>query len=375
MYFSNLANISASQKTTLDRLGYWVVDSEKIFINKVQACVYANQHHTRDIKYHIGNFDNVDWTHEPAQTLESLYKARAEQLREKYKYLVLAFSGGADSIFMLNAFVKNNIYPDQVVSFSSFRNGYDPYVNTNSEVFFNQKIIQELVLPNKIPYKIIDHVPNYQKVYHDPEWIYRFHSVRSPHANTQGCCAHKEYWPEVEDGAIVFGIDKPNIIYNNGWQAYFLDNQMTWGTDNSMYYDNYSGLAVEKFYITADLPELTVKQSYCVADYFSKLPSNTSLNLVLGPSFDTKTYKQITTKLLYGDVLDRYLSFSIGKTSDVYGYRDTWFWQLPDTDSCKSNVLAGWQLIQSQLDASWYNNGDFYQDLTGYISNFYTLGH
>ena len=374
MFFSKLITVSNDQKSRLDRLGYWLVDADKIFINKVQACVYASQHNTRDIKYCVGNFQHSNWNQEPAQDLATLYKLRAQQLREKYKYLVLAFSGGADSIFMLDVFIKNGIYPDEVISYSSFKNGYNPYDNTNSEVFLNQKIIQELVLPNKIPYRIIDHVPNYQKVYTDPEWIYRFHSVRSPHSNAQGCCTHKNHWPEIENGAIVNGIDKPNVIYDNGWQTYFLDNQLSQGTDNSMYYDSYAGMAVEKFYISADLPELTIKQSYRIADYFSNSTNNWQQNLKLGPNFDTKSYKQITTKLLYGDVLNQYLSFSIGKTSDVYGYRDSWFWQLPDTDPCKTNVLAGWQLIQDQLDSSWYNNNDFYQDLTGNITDLYTLG-
>ena len=43
-----------------------------------------------------------------------LYKQRALQLRDKYDYLILAYSGGADSDNILKVFQQNNIYLDEV---------------------------------------------------------------------------------------------------------------------------------------------------------------------------------------------------------------------------------------------------------------------
>jgi len=377
--YSKLINISPNQKKTLDRLGYWLVDGEKIFINKIQAVTYATNHNTRDIKFCIGNFDQCNWSQEPAQDLKTLYKQRAQQLRDTYKYLILGFSGGSDSIFMLHAFIENNIYPDEVVSYSSFTRGQDhrgyyPYDSANSEVFLNQKIIQDLVIANRIPYRIIDSSVNYQQVYTDPEWVYRCHSLRSPHSNSYVPCLHKNNWPNVENGCMVVGLEKPDVVFNNNsWQCYFQDGRTIFLNDNSMYYDSYSGLTVEKFYISSDLPDLTIKQSYCVANHFDSLNNEQKEKLIQGPNFDSKSYKEILNKLLYGDMLDQYLNFSIGKNNSMYGYRDTWLWSLPDHDPVKINILAGWQLVQNTVDSSWFNNNDFYQNPVGIVSNFYTL--
>lgn len=378
--YSTLTRISASQKKTLDRLGYWLVNGDKIFINKIQAATYAEYHNTTDIKYCIGNFDHCDWSQEPTQSLKTLYKLRAQQLRDTYQYLVLSFSGGADSLFMLHAFIENNIYPDEVVSFGSFtkgnnHQGYYPYDTTNSEVFLNQKIIQDLIISNNIPFRIMDHTVNYQRVYTDPEWVYRYHSVRSPHSNVQGLGAHKHHWPDIKNGCRVIGLEKPDVVlHNNSWQCYFQDGRINAASDISMYYDSYSGLAVEKFYTSGDLPELTIKQSYCIAEHFDSVGTDKQKEkLTLEHQIDSKDYKNITNKLLYGDVLDQYLNFSIGKNTSMYGYRDTWIWSLPDHDPVKINLLAGWQLVQNTLSPSWFNNGDFYQDLIANVSNFYTL--
>jgi hypothetical protein len=48
-------------------------------------------------------------------SLTDLYKTRAQQLRDKYDYLVLCYSGGSDSHNILHSFIKNNIKVDEVV--------------------------------------------------------------------------------------------------------------------------------------------------------------------------------------------------------------------------------------------------------------------
>jgi hypothetical protein len=55
-------------------------------------------------------YSKFNWTVEPDLTLEQLYAARAWELRNKYDYLVLHFSGGADSTNILETFIKNNIF-------------------------------------------------------------------------------------------------------------------------------------------------------------------------------------------------------------------------------------------------------------------------
>ena len=61
-------------------------------------------------------FSKINWKQNPSIKLETLYKIRAQQLRDKYDYLILAVSGGSDSRQMLKSFIDNNIFVDEVVS-------------------------------------------------------------------------------------------------------------------------------------------------------------------------------------------------------------------------------------------------------------------
>lgn len=60
-------------------------------------------------------FDKADWSKEPEESLDELYRKRCQQIRDMYDHVVFYFSGGSDSITALNSFVRNNIYLDEVV--------------------------------------------------------------------------------------------------------------------------------------------------------------------------------------------------------------------------------------------------------------------
>ena len=64
--------------------------------------------------FHRKTFENYIDTHQNDLPLEVLYKQRAMQIREKYDYIILAFSGGSDSDCVLKTFTKNKIHLDEV---------------------------------------------------------------------------------------------------------------------------------------------------------------------------------------------------------------------------------------------------------------------
>lgn len=55
---------------------------------------------------------------EPSETLQELYLQRAIELRNKYDYLILYYSGGNDSNQILETFMLNKIFLDEIVIFS-----------------------------------------------------------------------------------------------------------------------------------------------------------------------------------------------------------------------------------------------------------------
>lgn len=98
-----------------EKYGHWETNGVK-FGDKYKALRYATQHNTKvEFKYfdHIwANFNRELMGKVP---LTTLYKERAQQLRDRYQYLILYYSGGADSHNVLRAFTDNNIKLDEVV--------------------------------------------------------------------------------------------------------------------------------------------------------------------------------------------------------------------------------------------------------------------
>ena len=85
--------------------GYWQVGDKK-FSNKFYALLHATKT-SQHIEYIY--FDDV-WKNFDRNLLgkiglKELYRQRAQQLRDQYDYLILYFSGGADSYNVLCSFV------------------------------------------------------------------------------------------------------------------------------------------------------------------------------------------------------------------------------------------------------------------------------
>ena len=78
--------------------------------------MYAENDFGGSIRFYFNDhiFNEIDWTIEPPFSLPQLYRMRAQQLRESYDYLILAFSGGSDSMEVLHTFIENGIFLDEV---------------------------------------------------------------------------------------------------------------------------------------------------------------------------------------------------------------------------------------------------------------------
>jgi len=102
-----------------DRYGYYQVGDTRTY-SRYERMDLLHQHPC-DWRwvYNDNFFSQYDWTREPTESLDELYKQRAEQLRRDYDYLVLYYSGGYDSANLLHAFLDNDIYPDEIAIFYS----------------------------------------------------------------------------------------------------------------------------------------------------------------------------------------------------------------------------------------------------------------
>ena len=85
--------------------GYYQVNDLKIK-SKIEACLTATQLNTVPVwNFNDEYFSSFDWSIEPQEDIEELYKKRALELREKYDHIVIHFSAGRDSGNIMDTFI------------------------------------------------------------------------------------------------------------------------------------------------------------------------------------------------------------------------------------------------------------------------------
>ena len=89
------------------------------------------------IKFYCNDdlYDNLNWLNEPEESMDVLMDIHALNLRQKYDYIILNWSGGTDSHTIYNVFKRNNIHIDELCSYHqlSGSKSIDNYMD--SEIF------------------------------------------------------------------------------------------------------------------------------------------------------------------------------------------------------------------------------------------------
>jgi len=313
--------------------GYFVVDKE-IFLHKIYALQAATRKRLapEDITWIFNNdaYNSINWTAPKNVSLASLYRARAQQLREKYSYLVLSFSGGGDSTNVLDSFILNNIHLDEVLvgwPRSQTAGKYTPNLSSSNTNFVSEwdYLIQpklkwlETVSP-KTKITIVD--PYENLVAKEPE---KDIVEITPRHNYIGVMRYKaiddvllERQETYKNVAIIMGINPPNLLVSQKRLYTYFNDVVTsmWPSDYT-----YKGLnrQVEYFYWTPDMPEIPCVQAHAL---LAALKTNKDMQKYLSaPEFDHKaanvtghTFNKI--KNLYSEILRRYIKSVLYPTYD-----------------------------------------------------------
>lgn len=127
-----------------NKFGYFTAGNNFSSYSHIEAQEYALRTRNK-IEWHFNDefFSTIDWTIEPKESLKELYAERARQIRNDYDYIVLCFSGGADSQNILATFSENNIYLDEILTHHAYDGIKDKFTATGNMVEITLAAIPE----------------------------------------------------------------------------------------------------------------------------------------------------------------------------------------------------------------------------------------
>jgi len=232
-------------------IGYWEYAGTR-YQNKFRA-IEASRGNVKDISFTLfensPSFTEFDWSIEPQTSLNELMKERALQLRDKYKYLKLFYSGGHDSHTVLNTFLKNNIHVDEIVVYrfagnNTFEANLGDYEILDYTLPYLKSIQNTKLAKTKIT--VYDYGYEYYDKYLGEKWFYTKNNFTVRH----------NYIPRIrgKNFCNIFCSNDPEVAFENGrWYADFWDSSI----EELVGFNN-----IEMFYTSPDLPELHSKQCH-----------------------------------------------------------------------------------------------------------------
>jgi hypothetical protein len=378
-----------------DKFGFYQVGDFKSY-SKVQAIEMAKKLGVKDVHWNFNDFEfsSYDWTVEPAESLIELYQRRARQIRERYDYIVLWWSGGADSYTMLRAFVDQGLFVDELATFHNYEGdrNWDTYLN--SEVKRVAMPVAEKILeksPNT-KFRLVDHMQYQANLYNVDDnkfdFIYKANAIFSPNQLARRYIREKEkdYLDLFAQGkrvCFVWGMDKPRINLVKGKYAVsFVDivdnsvNPITQELDRPWEIDEF-------FYWSPDACDLLCKQGHVVMRYLKNVPKedlaaswlNTKHNVLGNTVIDKKMYYLTNNglhRLVYPDWNTD--TYSSGKHDFLlmWSPRDEWFLKDEHTEHRKI-YTAGLEKLKEIAGPEWTSMKGIMHGLVRSTSKLYFL--
>ena len=374
--------------TNIDRLGYYQVGWKKFHHKTLALLEHTKTRQPLEWIFNDSIYGAIDWSIPIPESLDELYRKRAQQLRDTYDYLVLYFSGGADSSNMLRAFVNNSIFLDEIVMQSP-----EPVKKT-----FNDKDTSDANVYSEIPYSAVPILNELKNLIH-PNTVIRYQDT------SQGLIElfnHEDWFENNPFGvslalnplarqhtaftdayvlklcdtgkriAQIIGTDKPLLMYDGkDYYSYFLDVIALHVPPVDLTKREISEKAyhTEFFYWTPDMPEIAVKQAqevkrYCEFDHITR-------TIVCDTKSHIGELRHILHPIIYPSMPEP--PFQVGKSwPETFRKKENWFW-----DTASSLQKFNWQgaidYLKNNINSSNFTNGDINKGLVGHRSRLYKL--
>ena len=245
--------------------------------------------------FHDEVFEGIDWSIEPPFDIDLLYKMRAQQIRDKYKYVILQLSGGLDSTQILEIFLDNNIFIDEIQTFHhhsgtkafmsdksvledlsvlfEYQLAVIPLLKWVKEVSPNTKIVEVDVMPElisntcKLNSELIGQDPSTKGLINPPTLVFNV-----PRTVAYISLTHNIKNIEKDNVCVIRGIEKPGLyaledfsVNQNTYDLYFNFHDQTMGSSKFMASDIISkSFTLESFFWSPEVPLIPVKQSHLI---------------------------------------------------------------------------------------------------------------
>jgi len=373
-----------------DKRGYYRVGNQK-FYSKAQA-ILCEQQNKKGIEFIFNDEDflSADWKNEPQESLDGIYRQRAQQLREKYDYLVLSYSSGVDSTNILHSFLHNNIHLDEVFCYGPFkaRQGKDGPLTKSAENNFREidlvalPYLRELSKKYKFKVTLYDWTDDLVNGFKSSDWIWTETQSRlSPSIVVRNKLhsgrAHLNLTDAGKKVCFIFGIDKPRIILkDDSYYFSFLDLTLNMGVGPGALATGAEWEFDEYFYWTKDMPKIVIKQSFILKNFFKNNPSlkcyvQDSHMAEWSAKYST-SYFNLIKKMLYPTVNPNI--WQTNKISSLtYTEHDNWF--IKDKDLAANKLWrSGLFELQRALKPEYFNQGTVDQGFVGSWSKWYKIG-
>ena len=355
------------------KTGYYLVNNV-IYYNKFQAMIEATKTDSQ-IRWFFNEevLMNHDWHVEPIESIEEIYRQRAQQLRDTYDYIRVEASGGSDSNTVIFSFLLNGIHLDEVVY--RFPKIAEQHFTTGVQDQRPENSLSEWELAAQPLLKwIATHSPatkitivDYSESIADPNfaknesWVFETKNFISP-----SYCMGKfdnrteDFLHVVDKGAklcIIYGAEKPKIfIKDNKFFIYFIDN-LTGHVTPSV--GDYTNIVNEMFFWTPDMPKLMTKQAHMIKSWLEQ-PYNSKF----ADALQWPTHTSLKTRTLYEQLVRNivYPNYDINtfQTSkplvNIQNEMDHWFFSN-HTDSPVFHVWkSGIQYLQQNIADEYFTN-------------------
>lgn len=213
-------------------------------------CLESNS----ELGFSIGpKFDAFNFQQTPCAPFRDMVIERLRQLRRKYAYLRLWFSGGKDSRLVLDTALKHGIYPDEILTIVHQPAGSFS-IGSQVELEFNAiRYIKSIDLPSSIKFTVLYLQPHhYAAGFQDGTWIhdlplYPIHAPFYPGVFFSKVNREFAMVEKTADTGDISGSTHPHLEWTGeNWRCFYVDRQFAMDTNP------YS----ENFLTADDMPEL-----------------------------------------------------------------------------------------------------------------------